>query len=361
MRKERNVIRAYIVMVAVATILAGMCAAEVGEEEDAGCTKGAVCRCPHSRAKPGNDAACPRAGTGVGCLIVAHGFDAEWNDAVTKAVAPLISDNDWLYELCFLEDFVRTDRWAFIPPQDAYDRLVERGATQIVVMPLFVHTKSNHVDEVRFVTGLGKLEDPEPALVEARIEETQARIIGITRAIDEHPSIGRKLGHHLLAADDPDLPNHIVLVAHGPTTDPEDEHWNKSLESIMESMVAELPEDFAVTTHVMTLRVHDGKYYHARLDECRAKLREYLEDGEVFLTYAHLRSGYIDAMVMRGLPNSHAFPGVLDDLTPEETSRLRDITVDMCDLGIVPQIVKQRFQEFFHPEKGSLAKAGGKG
>jgi hypothetical protein len=287
----------------------------------------------------------------LGCLIMAHGFDDAWNTDVARSVSPLTEQDQALFELSFLEDLTGEDDESYVPPQHAYDRLVARGATQIVVMPLFIDSCSNHIDEVRFVAGLGSIDDPEPELVDARIRSADVPIIGLTEAIDGHPLIGASLGPHLLARDDPGLPNSIVLVAHGPNTDREEPHWREGLTRIMDGLAAELPDGFAARTHIMTLRVHDRHRYHERLDECRRTLRDFLARGEVFLVYNHLRSGYMDRMVMRGLPGSEAFPGVLDDLTADESARLRHLTIDICDLGIVPRIVRDRVDGFLQDSR----------
>jgi len=282
----------------------------------------------------------------LACLIVAHGFDDAWNATVAQSVSLLTERDDALFEICFLEDLTGEAGERYVSPQQAYDRLVARGARRIAVMPLFVDSQSNHIDEVRFVVGLGSIDDPEPALADVRIRSAGVPIIGMTQAIDGHPLIGKTLAPRLLELDDPNLPNSIVLVAHGPNTDREEAHWREGLTRIMDELVIELPDGFAVRTKIMTLRVHDRHRYHERLDECRRTLKDSLAGGEVFLIYNHLRSGYMDAMVMQGVPDSKAFPGVLDDLTPDEEARLRHLTIDICDLGIVPRIVRDRVDEF---------------
>jgi hypothetical protein len=114
----------------------------------------------------------------------------------------------------------------------------------------------------------------------------------------------------------------------------------------MDRLVAALPDGFATRTHAMTLRVHDVDRYHRRLDECRHVLKDMLAQGEVFLVYDHLHSGYMDAMVVRGVSGSDAFPGVLDELTPKEAARLRHVTIGLCELGVVPCIVNDRVDAF---------------
>ena len=190
-----------------------------------------------------------------GYLVIAHGNDAEWNTAVTDACQPLLDLDNMLFSICFLEDPWGEAGDTFILPQEGYDQLVNRGAEQIIVVPLFVSSHSTHIDEVKFVTNLGPLDDPEPEILDVVIVESSAPIVGITKAVDGHPAIGRELAPKVLSVDDdPSLDNYIVLISHGASTDEEDIYWYHDLDNILTELEANLTDDFATDTHVMTIQ-----------------------------------------------------------------------------------------------------------
>ncbi len=277
-----------------------------------------------------------------GYLIVAHGSTADWNNAVIDAVKPLTDLSDELYALCFLEDPMGTAEGTFIKAQEGYDNLVSRGAEEIVVVPLFVSTHSNHIEEVAFITNLGSLEDPEEALLENMISESSASVVGMTKAADAYDAIGRELSSRILAAaEGMEQDKYIVLLSHGATTEEEDLYWQEDLEKIMTDIKAGLPENFVAGTKTLTLRVHSYPKYDEKMDELREVLSSYLDLGEVFLVYNHVRQGYMDFMVVEGIGRP-PYPGALGDLSPEQLDKLHQVREGYVNLGIVPEIIQHR-------------------
>ncbi len=294
-----------------------------------------------------------------GFLVISHGFTMEWNNMVCEAMSELTRDENELYEICFLEDFIG-DGMGYKAPQEAYETLVERGVTEIIGIPVFIDSNSNHITEVRYVLGLEEMDEPEEALVEARIQG-DVPIAGLTSAIDGHPIVGEAFARMILDADDPAKENRAVLIAHGPNTDTEEEKWVANLESLYEVLVSDLPPDFFIEHQLMTLRVLNFPYFPERLTELGVKLKDFAGKGEVFLLYLHISPGYLD-MIVQGLPLdsiSHViFPGCLDELTLDELANVVHLSTGLCEMGILPAIVRARAEEWMIGEDAGVHTAG---
>ncbi len=291
-----------------------------------------------------------------GFLIIAHGFTKDWNDKVCTALSEVTLDEDKLCEVCFLEDFTG-DGVGYIPPREAYDMLIRRGATEVVGIPLFVDGNSNHITEVRYVLGLEEMDDPEDALIAARIAQGDVPIVGLTPAIDGHPLVAEAFARMILDADDTAKENRVIVVAHGPNSNEEEAKWIANMGSLYYVLESELPAGFIVEYHLMTLRVMDFPYFAERLKELHGKIKEFAGKGEVFLLYFHISPGYLDMIIQGVRPGSLAhimFPGCLDKLMPDELANVIHLSPGFCEMGILPAIVQARAEEWLVCEEAGV-------
>lgn len=192
-----------------------------------------------------------------GILLMAHGGDASWNEEIARLRARVDAKIPTETALGMADPAAL---------QAAVDRLVKRGAPRIVAVPLFVQSRSEVMDQTRFVLGLS--DSPSEALraAYARIGAAHAahgahgghaahaaskapgagahrhawsveRVktaapIALARALDDHELIGRILLERAKALSKEPAKESVVLVAHGPVDDAALPAWNDSLRSL---------------------------------------------------------------------------------------------------------------------------------
>ena len=83
----------------------------------------------------------------VGTLLVAHGASAEWNAQVEQLAAQAQLTGP--LEICYI---MGPDAASHLF-QDAVARLVAKGVSKIVVVPLLVSSHSEHYEQVRWLAG----------------------------------------------------------------------------------------------------------------------------------------------------------------------------------------------------------------
>ena len=194
-----------------------------------------------------------------GILLMAHGGDASWNS-----------------EIAALRDKVN----ATVPTetalgmadvgalQAAVDRLRKRGVKRIAAVPLFIHTRSEVLDQTRYALGLA--DKPSEVLRAAfargsehaghgdhaahmaggaamaghahsfSTERVKASLpLVMTPALDEHPFVARILLERARALSRKPKLETVVLVAHGPVDDAAQPAWEATLAVLAASVRAE--------------------------------------------------------------------------------------------------------------------------
>jgi sirohydrochlorin ferrochelatase len=171
-----------------------------------------------------------------GILLLAHGGSAKWNDSVRALAAKV--DLQQPTEVAF----GMASRPAI---QSAVDRLVERGASAIVAVPLFVSSHSSVISSTEYLLGL-RSEAPADLAVFARMKHghglAEAGHHEAGEADNAKPiqsavpiRIAPALGHHTVVSDilltrataishDPSE-EALVLVAHGPVPEEDNRAW----------------------------------------------------------------------------------------------------------------------------------------
>jgi sirohydrochlorin ferrochelatase len=179
-----------------------------------------------------------------GILLLAHGGSAVWNDNVNALAARV--DKDRPVEVAF-------GMATRANIQTAVDKLVARGVTEIVAVPLFVSSHSSVLTSTQYLLGLRAEAPPElasfakmshgPAKGAAPSHDHHAAAdpgegtrpvkvpvpIRMTGALDGHPIVAAILADRARAISKDPAREAIVLVAHGPVNDVENQQWLNNL------------------------------------------------------------------------------------------------------------------------------------
>jgi sirohydrochlorin cobaltochelatase len=224
-----------------------------------------------------------------GILLLAHGGSAEWNTRVTELAAKV--------------NATRPTEVAFGMAtrgniQSAVDRLVERGVTDIVAVPLFVSSWSSIITSTEYLLGL-RAEAP-PALtvyakmnhspsaagtsgtsatghnshteaVEGTVPVSSRVPIRMTPALNDHPIVAEILASRARSISRNSANEAVVIVAHGPNEEEDNRRWLADMSSLAEQ-IRKL-ERFA-SIDVLTLRDDAPKPVR---DQATAELRELVQ------------------------------------------------------------------------------------
>ena len=170
----------------------------------------------------------------VGTLLVAHGASAEWNAQVEQLAAQAQLTGP--LEICYI---MGPDAASHLF-QDAVARLVAKGVSKIVVVPLLVSSHSEHYEQVRWLAG-------ETDSLSATMQE-HTQHAGHTRAQAGVPIVGgagagRLPAMALVLADRAkalaggDVSKRaLFLVGHGPNSAEDYAAWMSNLRRVADSV-----------------------------------------------------------------------------------------------------------------------------
>ena len=163
----------------------------------------------------------------TGLLVVAHGANASWNARVRATVAEVKWDGPVAVAFLMGEE-AKASSW------DAGVReIANRGAGQIVAVPLMVSSHGAHYRQIRYLAG--ELPELPAELGHGHGARTDPVVpVRVTAALDGAPELGMVLRDrwHNLSSVDRGRP--LLLVAHGPSTDAEAALWIRDLERAAE-------------------------------------------------------------------------------------------------------------------------------
>lgn len=171
----------------------------------------------------------------VGTLLIAHGGGPEWNVQV-ETIAGLTETGGPIEVSYLMGPGARTARF-----QDAARRLVEKGAREIVVVPMLVSSHSSHYEQIRFLVGeTDELSEVmHHHLHMAGIERADVRVpIRLSRAIDDSPEAAQVLAERALALAEAPAEQALFLLAHGPNSAEDNAAWRKNLQPLAEHVKA---------------------------------------------------------------------------------------------------------------------------
>jgi sirohydrochlorin ferrochelatase len=180
-----------------------------------------------------------------GILLLAHGGASRWNANVTELAAAI--DRDIPTEVAF----GMAQRGAI---QSAIDRLEERGVGRIVAVPLFVSSHSTVITSTEYLLGL---RDVAPPALErfARMSHghgahahqesvdpdgtkpvTASVPITMTEALNDHPVVADILATRAGSLSESPDDEVVIVVAHGPVADDENDRWLADMREIVKAM-----------------------------------------------------------------------------------------------------------------------------
>src|SRR5688500_11831203 len=200
-----------------------------------------------------------------GILLLAHGGSAEWNARVTELAAKV--------------DRTRPTEVAFgmatrATMQSAIDKLVARGVTEIVAVPLFVSSWSTVITSTEYLLGL-RPEAPAALSSFAKMSHAPAGTSGtaaagheghtadgttpvtspvpvrMTAALNDHPIVADILASRARAISRERAKEALIVVAHGPNDEEDNHRWLADMASLVERI--KQTESFAALEY-LTLR-----------------------------------------------------------------------------------------------------------
>lgn len=266
-----------------------------------------------------------------GILLLAHGGSKEWNARVLDLAQKV--DRTRPVEVAF----GMATRGNI---QAAVDRLSARGVTEIVAVPLFVSSWSSVVTSTEYLLGLraeapkdlalfSRMNHPDPAApamahsghqMEAPPSgttpvEAKARITRMTPALNAHPIAADILQTRARALSRNPAGEAVVIVAHGPGPDDDNQRWLQDMRGLAASIAGDVP--FA-SIDCLTLRDDaPAAVRDAATAELRALVSTRIAEGRRVLIVPLLMSfGGIErgiAKRLEGLPYTLADQALMPD------------------------------------------------
>lgn len=171
----------------------------------------------------------------VGTIVLAHGGGPEWN-AQVEHVASLVKTGGRVEVSFLMGPGAPASRF-----QDAAARLVEGGATRIVVVPMLMSSHSGHYEQIRYLAG--EVEALDETMMHhlhmAGIERANVSVpMHVAKAIDDSPDVARVLAERSLALADDPAAQALFIVGHGPNSAEDNAAWMANLRPVADSVRA---------------------------------------------------------------------------------------------------------------------------
>ena len=235
----------------------------------------------------------------VGVLVVAHGGTNRWNSAVRKAVkqADLKAPTEVALGMGMHPEEVRQ-------LQQTVDRLERKGVSRIVVVPLFV---SSHSEVFRQYEYLFRVR-PKPEWAEAGGPLTLQVPVNLGQPLDDDPSVADVLTERAKALSRIPDRETVVLVAHGPNEDADNQQWIQGMERLAEQ-IKQRGTFRAVVVH--TMRDDAPKLVRNQAEQALRKVvAEAGRDGRVLVIPVLIAQGGVEQKIPKMLAGlSYAYHG----------------------------------------------------
>lgn len=172
----------------------------------------------------------------VGTLLIAHGAGRDWN-AQVETIAAQVRTGGPIEVSYLMGPEAASHRF-----QDAAARLVEKGASEIVVVPMLVSSFSGHYDQIGYLTGSV---ETIPDYLHQHLHHagiTRATVdvpIRLARAIDDSPDVGRVLAERARALATNPAEQALFIIGHGPNSAEDHAAWMGNLRPLAASVLAE--------------------------------------------------------------------------------------------------------------------------
>jgi hypothetical protein len=249
----------------------------------------------------------------TGVLLLAHGGQPQWNAHVEDVARQVNAQQP--VEIAF-GMATRTNI------QAAADKLVARGVTSIVAVPLFVSSYSSVITSTEYLLGL-RTEAPADLAKFAKMNHathgapagehahhgaaadpaspiTSSVPVTMTAALNRHPLVGAILADRARAMSTTPANEAVIIVAHGPVPDDDNRRWLEDMGVLAEQVRAAAP--FASVDY-MTVRDDAGPAIRdAATKELRGKVEAARTARRRVLIVPHLLSfGGIERGVLKRL------------------------------------------------------------
>ncbi len=173
----------------------------------------------------------------IGILLLAHGGDLRWNAEIESLRVRVNAQVPTESALGMADPTTL---------QAALDRLSARRVKRVVAIPLFVHTRSEVIDQIRYVLGLS---DHPSEVLRLAAEQMKVAMHGapmhhhmfslkrvkttlpiiMTPALDDDAFVSRILLEHARTLSRDPARETVILVAHGPVDNGALADWLKTL------------------------------------------------------------------------------------------------------------------------------------
>ena len=182
-----------------------------------------------------------------GVLLLAHGGSPSWNKDAAKIMREAENELAMPVELALgMADTKAT--------QVAVDQLKKRGADKIVAVPLFVNSRSEVMDQTRFILGLS--DKPSAILRDALAGAAKKHAhhaakggghhhhsfsekpivnelpLVITPALDDHPLVAQVLLERALRLSKDAKKEVLLVVGHGPNDEQANDAWLRTMRAL---------------------------------------------------------------------------------------------------------------------------------
>jgi hypothetical protein len=239
-----------------------------------------------------------RAVTGV--LLLAHGGQPQWDQRVVD-VARRVNEQ-YPAEVAF-------GMATRANIQSAVDKLIARGVTEIVAVPLFVSSHSSVITSTEYLLGLRK-EVPKDLAMFAKMNHashgasagehtphvaadpaspiTTSAPVRITPAFNRHAIIGAIAADRARSISTSPPAEAVILVAHGPVPEEDNRRWLEDMAVLAEHVAKAAPFG---SVEYMTVRDDAGPAIRdAATKELREKVTAHRAAGRRVLIVPHLMS-----------------------------------------------------------------------
>jgi sirohydrochlorin cobaltochelatase len=238
----------------------------------------------------------------VGTILIAHGGGPTWDGQVLE-VAGMV-DTGGPVEVAFLMG-PGASEYRF---QDAARRLVERGADEIVVVPLLVSSHSGHYEQIRYLAGETDAIDEQMLhhLHASGIEPANVDVpLRLAPALDDAPQVADVLAARALALVEDPSGHALFLMGHGPNSAEDYAEWMRNLRPIADQVGT-----LTAFADVKLGLVRDDAPDHVR-EEAVAGIREMID-------LQHRLTGkpviVVPILIATGQVSMEKFPADLDGL-----------------------------------------------
>jgi sirohydrochlorin ferrochelatase len=168
----------------------------------------------------------------VGVLVVAHGGGAEWNAQVETAVREV----RWPGPVGV--SYLMGPGAATARFQDVARGLVERGAREIVVIPMLVSSHSGHFEQVRYLAGETDSLDEEMRhhLQMSGITRAAGVPLRLARAMDDAPQVAEVIATRAQELATDPAAEAVFIVGHGPSSSESYAAWMDNLRRVADAV-----------------------------------------------------------------------------------------------------------------------------